>query len=150
MSNGKGTKAMFAGRHFDREVILLCVRWCGERKDFAAGMQGSRDRGADLLPVGPGVRWVEGRPGSTTEGTGAGEREAEASGSEPEFGEAGVEGHRGGKGPTLRSATDRPRRRRGTTTSRQGMEKWKAKYASHFPTPSTAARYRQNCAKLTS
>lgn len=27
MSNGKGTKAMFAGRHFDREVILLCVRW---------------------------------------------------------------------------------------------------------------------------
>jgi len=25
MSNGKGTKAMFAGRHFDREV--LCVRW---------------------------------------------------------------------------------------------------------------------------
>jgi transposase-like protein len=27
MSNGKGKKAMFAGRHFDREVILLCVRW---------------------------------------------------------------------------------------------------------------------------
>jgi transposase-like protein len=27
MSNAKGTKAMFAGRHFDREVILLCVRW---------------------------------------------------------------------------------------------------------------------------
>jgi transposase-like protein len=27
MSNGKGTKAMFVGRHFDREVILLCVRW---------------------------------------------------------------------------------------------------------------------------
>ena len=27
MSDGKGTKAMFAGRHFDREVILLCVRW---------------------------------------------------------------------------------------------------------------------------
>ncbi|HTF70215.1 MAG TPA: hypothetical protein VK638_46820 [Edaphobacter sp.] len=27
MSNGKGTKAMVAGRHFDREVILLCVRW---------------------------------------------------------------------------------------------------------------------------
>src|SRR5258708_39276881 len=27
MSNGKGTKALFAGRHFDREVILLCVRW---------------------------------------------------------------------------------------------------------------------------
>jgi transposase-like protein len=27
MSDGKGTMAMFAGRHFDREVILLCVRW---------------------------------------------------------------------------------------------------------------------------
>jgi transposase-like protein len=27
MSNGKGTKAMFAGRHFDREVILLRARW---------------------------------------------------------------------------------------------------------------------------
>ena len=27
MSEGKGTMAMFAGRHFDREVILLCVRW---------------------------------------------------------------------------------------------------------------------------
>jgi transposase-like protein len=27
MSDGKGTMAMFAGRHFDPEVILLCVRW---------------------------------------------------------------------------------------------------------------------------
>jgi len=27
MSRRNGTKAMFAGRHFDREVILLCVRW---------------------------------------------------------------------------------------------------------------------------
>jgi transposase-like protein len=27
MSNGKGTKATFACRHFDREIILLCVRW---------------------------------------------------------------------------------------------------------------------------
>jgi hypothetical protein len=26
MSNGKGAKAMFAGWHFDREAILLCVR----------------------------------------------------------------------------------------------------------------------------
>jgi hypothetical protein len=25
MSSGEGTKAMFAGRHFDREVILLCT-----------------------------------------------------------------------------------------------------------------------------
>jgi transposase-like protein len=27
MGNGKGTKAMFAGRQLDREVIVLCVRW---------------------------------------------------------------------------------------------------------------------------
>jgi transposase-like protein len=27
MSDGKGTKAMFAVRHFDRELILLCLRW---------------------------------------------------------------------------------------------------------------------------
>ena len=27
MSRRNGTKALFAGRHFDREVILLCVRW---------------------------------------------------------------------------------------------------------------------------
>jgi len=29
------------------------------------------------------------------------------------------------------------------------MEKWKAKYASHFPTPSTAERYRQNSLRYT-
>jgi hypothetical protein len=27
MSRRNGTKSLFAGRHFDREVILLCVRW---------------------------------------------------------------------------------------------------------------------------
>jgi len=29
------------------------------------------------------------------------------------------------------------------------MEKWKAKYASHFPTPSTAERYRLNSLRYT-
>ena len=29
------------------------------------------------------------------------------------------------------------------------MEKWKAKYASHFPTPSTATRYFQNSLRYT-
>jgi transposase-like protein len=27
MSRRNGTMALFAGRHFDREVIILCVRW---------------------------------------------------------------------------------------------------------------------------
>jgi hypothetical protein len=25
----RGMKDLFAGRHFDRDVIILCVRWCG-------------------------------------------------------------------------------------------------------------------------
>lgn len=33
--------------------------------------------------------------------------------------------------------------------SKQGMEKWKAKYTCHFPTPSTAARYLQNSLRYT-
>ena len=55
------------------------------------------DRGADVLPLAQGVRWVEGGSGATAEGVGAGEREAEASGIGVEPGEAGVEGHRLGK-----------------------------------------------------
>ncbi len=35
-------------------------------------------------------------------------------------------------GRTLRWATDRPPQRRGNTRSKQGMEKWKANYASHY------------------
>ena len=40
---------------------------------------------------------------------------------------------------TLRWATDRPLHKRGNTRSKQGMEKWKANNASHFPTPPTTA-----------
>lgn len=28
MSKCKGMKGLFDGRHFDREIIVLCVRWC--------------------------------------------------------------------------------------------------------------------------
>jgi hypothetical protein len=41
-------------------------------------------------------------------------------------------------------AIDHPHRKRGRPKSKRGMEKWKAKDASHFPTPPTAARYLQN------
>jgi transposase-like protein len=27
MGELKGVKELFAGRHFDREIIVLCVRW---------------------------------------------------------------------------------------------------------------------------
>ncbi|CAE6825824.1 hypothetical protein R75483_06470 [Paraburkholderia domus] len=27
MSKGKGLEGLFDGRHFDREIIVLCVRW---------------------------------------------------------------------------------------------------------------------------
>jgi transposase-like protein len=27
MGELKGMKELFAGRHFDREIIVLCVRW---------------------------------------------------------------------------------------------------------------------------
>jgi transposase-like protein len=27
MSKGKGLEELFDGRHFDREIIVLCVRW---------------------------------------------------------------------------------------------------------------------------
>ena len=52
-------------------------------------------------------------------------------------------------GHTLRWAIDHPLRKRGSPNSDQGMEKWKAKCASHFPTPSTAARYLQNSLRYT-
>ena len=40
---------------------------------------------------------------------------------------------------TLRWATDRQRRQHGRPRLPSGMEKWKAKNASHFPTPPTTA-----------
>src|ERR1039457_1684675 len=60
-------------------------------------MQGSGDRGTDVLPLAQGVRRVEGGAGAAVEGTGAGEREAQATGLGVEPGEAGAEGHRLGK-----------------------------------------------------
>jgi hypothetical protein len=50
---------------------------------------------------------------------------------------------------TRRWAIDRQHQRRGYPKPKQGMGKWKAKYAFHFPTPSTAARYLQNSLRYT-
>ena len=44
------------------------------------GVQGSGDHRADVLPMAQGVWRVAGGPGASAEGTGAGEREAEAAG----------------------------------------------------------------------
>ena len=66
------------------------MRVLSRSENVVAGVQGSRDRGADVLPLAQGVWRVEGGPGSTPQGTGAGEREAEASGLGVEPGEARV------------------------------------------------------------
>ena len=47
---------------------------------------GSRDRGADVLPLAQGIGRVTGGPGEAAERVGAGELEAEASGCESEPG----------------------------------------------------------------
>lgn len=54
--------------------------------DDGSGMQGSVNREADIFPLAQGVWRFTDRPGEAAERTGAGEREAEASGSEPEPG----------------------------------------------------------------
>ena len=49
------------------------------------------------LPVAPGIRGNEGGPGSALQGTGAGKRTAEASGGEPDRGQADLGGSGQGK-----------------------------------------------------
>ena len=92
---------MARGKKHTAEQIVNLLRQIevgvANGKTTAAGLQGSRDHGADLLPLAQGVRRVAGGPGAAAEGAGAGEREAEAAGSGAEPGEAGVEGHRLGK-----------------------------------------------------
>ena len=93
--------SMARGKKHTAEQIVNLLRQVevavANGKTTAAGVQGSRDRRADVLPLAQGVRRVAGGPGAAAEGAGAGEREAEAVGSGAEPGEAGVEGHRLGK-----------------------------------------------------
>ena len=76
---------MARGKKHTAEQIVNLLRQIevgsGEREDDAASVQGSRDHGADVLPLAQGVRRVAGGPGAAAEGTGAGERQAEAAGS---------------------------------------------------------------------
>jgi hypothetical protein len=60
---------LFAGRHFDREVIILCVRWYLRYKlSFRDLVEMMAERGLHLAAVYPGVRqtlgpfWSDGWP----------------------------------------------------------------------------------------
>src|SRR5271170_2380172 len=84
-------------------------------------MQGSRDRGADLLPLAQGVRRSASGPGEAAQGVGTGELEAEAVGSEPTAGQPGGEGFRLGKllSPERRRiAADHAQQKHGMTERR--------------------------------
>ena len=76
---------MGRGKKYQPEqVVNLAADRSGssERQDDGTGFEGSRDRGADVLPMAQGVRRSAGGPGEAVEGTGAGELEAEAFGCE--------------------------------------------------------------------
>ena len=59
-----------------------------EREDGGRGGAPAGDQRADVLPVAEGVRGDEGGPGTPREGARAGECTAEASGGEPDAGQA--------------------------------------------------------------
>ena len=81
---------MSRGKRYQPEQVvnlLWLIEGCGsEREDDGSGVQGSGDRGADIFSLAQGVWRVADRPGEAAEGTGAGERKAEASGGQPEPG----------------------------------------------------------------
>ena len=66
-----------------------------ERKSHPTSLQGSRDHGADVLPLAEGIRRIEDRPGEATEGTG--ERQVETAGCGTGAGQTDSEGYCGGK-----------------------------------------------------
>src|ERR1700680_2307686 len=68
-----------------------------ERKNHPTSLQGSRDHGADVLPLAEGIRRFEDGPGEAVEGTGEGERQVETVGSGAVVGQADPEGYCGGK-----------------------------------------------------
>lgn len=59
MSNGKGLEGLFDGRHFDREIIVLCVRWYLRYKlSLADLVEMMAERGLSLAHTTI-MRWVK-------------------------------------------------------------------------------------------
>ena len=63
MSKLTGVEQLFEGRHFDREVIILCVRWSSDSHSAIAiaisrksWRRGPCDRSCDDLEMGPTLR----------------------------------------------------------------------------------------------
>jgi hypothetical protein len=73
--------------------------WGGnrQRKDHPASLQRSADHRPDLLPLAEGIRRVEAGPAEAAEGSGTGERQAEAVGGGVGAGEAYSKGRCRGK-----------------------------------------------------
>ena len=58
MARFLGLDALFEGRHFDREVIVLCVRWCLRFKlSFRDLVEMMAERGLSLVHTTI-MRWV--------------------------------------------------------------------------------------------
>ena len=74
---------MAKGKKHTPEQIVSLLRQIevavanGKTTPVACREKGSR---ADVLPMAERVQWLAGEPGAAAEGTGAGEREAEAAG----------------------------------------------------------------------
>jgi transposase-like protein len=70
MSKLKGLDGLFAGRHFDRDVIILCVRWYLRYKlSLRDLVEMMAERGLSLAHTTI-LRWVQRlRPSSSSAGT---------------------------------------------------------------------------------
>ena len=81
---------MGRGKKYQPEQVVNLLRQIevavANGEDDGPGIEGSRDRGADVLSMAQGVRRAASGPGETAEGVGAGELEAEAFGGQPEPG----------------------------------------------------------------
>ena len=76
MGRRRSLEEMFAGRHFDREVIILCVRWYLRYKlSFRDLVEIMAERGLNLAHTTI-LRWVRGgmRQSSSSAGTALVER----------------------------------------------------------------------------
>ena len=88
-------------RRHTPEQIITALREAegrsGEGQDGEDGDPGARDQRADVLAVEEGVRGDEGGPGASIQGAAERERAAEASGGEPDAGQADPGGSGQGK-----------------------------------------------------
>ena len=136
----------FSKEHFDDEEVLHsradCERTsssestCCKREGYRSGLQGSRDRIANVLPLKLGVQWSEGRLGEAIERTGAGELEAEAVG-------GGVKPEQAGfRGPCVGKLLSPERRQCAVDHVRSGHD-LSERHASHLVSqPRGTQRYR--------